>query len=266
MTLSDNEKADGYNIDTEVKVKHVQSCCALDLKLTPSKVKAEQTYHLEQLNGPTYHGFLTGRLEHKIGNDKPDLTAGVSYAVPKINDDVGAYLEGNVTYKGLKNWVGDFGWLLSVRNQFFVGSQITANLEEKKAKEITGVVGAVFNGNNIYMHANCLEHIVRVGFSSTEVLAQLNKFAAETEIKLNEKGPIEDRTSSKVAFDWNVNPDTLLKIRFDITKKVYGHFSMVHHINKNLSLTFTDYCNPVGFFKNSGKEEYKLGLALEASF
>lgn len=249
----------------EVKVKdtHVDGKC--EIKLTPSKVKFDYTHNLAQLNGANQSGTVTGKVEHKIGDNRPDLTGGFTYAVPRINDDVGAWLEGNVTYKNCEKWTGDISALLSVRDQFFVGSKIVSNLQTKKADDITGVVGALFNRNFIYLHANCLKHVIRFGFSTTDV-PHLTKLVAEAEMDLKEKGPIEDRTKATVAFDHLLNVDTRLKLKFDITKKVYAHFSLIHRINDNLRFTFTDYCNPVGFFKNGAQENYRLGLAFEANF
>lgn len=252
-------------MDTEVKLKQTSPKGKFELKLTPSKLKVDNSYNLEQLNGVNNRGSVVGKIEHSIGKDKPNLTAGFTYAVPRLNEDVGAWLEGNITYKNCEKWTGDISALLSVRDQFFVGSKIVSNLHTKKADEITGVVGALFDTNFVYLNANCLNHVVRFGFSTYQV-PHIGKFAAEAEIDLKEKGPIEDRTKSQIAFDYQINLDSRLKFKFDITKKVYGHFSFIHAINKNLTLTFTDYCSPMGFFKHSGKEKYKLGLALEASF
>lgn len=263
--MSDNKEGNGYNLGMEVKVKDTHADGKCELKLTPSKVKFENTHNLEQLNGVNQRGSVLGRIEHKIGDNRPDLTGGITYAVPRLNEDVGIWTEGNVTYKNCEKWMGDISALLSVRDQFFVGSKIVGNLQTKKSEEITGVVGALFNKNFLYLHANCLNHNIRFGFSTTDI-PHLTKFAAEAELDLDKKGPIEDRMKSTVAFNYILNADSRLKFKFDITKKVYGHFSFIHKINNNLQLTFTDYCNPAGFFKNSAQEKYRLGLAFEASF
>lgn len=235
------------------------------MKLTPSKVKIEKAYNPEALNSATSAGSFFGRLEHKVGGGKPDITAGVTYALPSFHQDAGVWLEGNLTYKGCKEWAGDASALLSVRNQFFVGSQIKSNLQTKKADEIHGVAAVAFDNNFVYLHANCLKHIIRVGFTTPQI-EYIGKLAAEAKIDLKQEGPLEDKTSSQVAFDYPINADTKLKFKFDITKKVYAHFSFIHVINQNLKFTFTDYCNPAGFFRNSGKEQYRLGMAFEANF
>jgi len=265
VTLKEAGENKGYKVDTEVKYKQTLPKGSLEFKLTPSKVKIEKSCVPDMVNVDGKKGSFLGRLEHKIGSDKPDLTAGFSYAIPKVNDDVGIWAEGNVTYKGLKSWVGDISALVSFRNKFYVGSQITGDLKTRKSQEITGIVGANVDGNFVYFGANCLNHLVRVGFSTPNV-KNLGTLAAEAEVDLNQKGPIQDRATSKVAFDYALNPSTNLKVKLDITKKVIAHCTLKHKINDNLTLTMTDSANPAGFFKNAGKEMYQLGLALEANF
>lgn len=267
MTLTDGgaEGKGGYAVDSEVKLKHTYPTEKFELKLTPSKVKIEKAFNPDSMNSATSAGSFLGRLEQKVGKGKPDVTAGLTYALPSFHQDAGAWLEGNLTYKDCKEWTGDASALLSIRNQFFVGSQIKGHLQTKKAQEITGVAAVAFDTNFVYLHANCLEHIIRFGFTTPQI-QYIGKLAAEAKVRLNEKGPIEDKTSGLVAFDYPINPDTKLKLKFDITKKVFAHFSFIHQINRNLKLTFTDACNPAGFFRNSEKEQYRLGLAFEANF
>ena len=265
MTLKEAGENKGYKVDTEVKYKQTLPKGSFEFKLTPSKVKLEKSCVPDMVNSDGKKGSFLGRFEHKIGSDKPDLTAGFSYAIPKINDDVGIWTEGNVTYKGLKSWVGDISALVGFRNQFFVGSQITGDLQTRKSQEITGIVGANVDGNFVYFGANCLNHLVKVGFT-TKKISYFSTLAAEAEVDLNQKGPIQDRTTSKVAVEYAGNSSTTMKVKFDITKKLLGHFTMKHKINDNLTLTMTDSVNPIGFFKNAGKEKYNLGLALEANF
>jgi hypothetical protein len=265
MVLKNSEDGNGFVVDTEVKLKQVQKENELEVKLTPSKIKVENKFKPSQINDENTKGSLLGRLDHKVGSDKPDLTAGFTYALPKAHEDAGAFFEGNVTYKGLKDWTGDISGLLSYKNQFFLGSQINGDLQTRKADKITGIFAAKLDDNFVYLHANCLEHVIRVGFS-TQKIEHIGTFAAETEIKLREEGPIQDRTTGKIAFNHKLNDDTTLKIKLDVTKQVYVHMAFSHRINKNLMVTIMDHANPLGFFKNSAKENYRLGVALEGSF
>ena len=265
VTFDHAEDGNGYKLGTELKIKQVREKGTTEVKLTPTKVKIEKSCRPDQVNNDTATGSFLGKLEHKIGDDKPDLTAGFTYGRPKLNDDVAAYFEGNVTYKGMKEWAGDISGLLSFRNQFYLGSQIFADLKTKKATDITGIAAAEVDGHFLYMHAHCLKNIVRVGFS-TKKLEQFGTLAAETEIALKEKGPIQDRTKATVAFDTDINEDSKLKMKLDITKKLYGHFSFIHKINDNLSITFTDALNPLGLFKDRGQNEYNIGISLDAKF
>ena len=252
-------------VDTEFKLKQVRPKGTTEVKLTPSKIKIEKECRPDQVNNDTTTGSFLGKLEHTVGNDKPDITAGFTYGLPKVNDDIAAHFEGNATYKGMKEWAGDISGMLSYRNQFFLGSQITADLQTRKASEITGIAAADLDGNFLYLHANCLSHIIRVGFNTSQI-ERLGTFQAETEIALKEKGPLQDRTTTKVAFDYNINSDTRLKFKFDITRKVLAHMSFIHKLNDNLSITFTDTCNPLGFFKDRAQNDYRLGIALDAKF
>jgi hypothetical protein len=263
--LKNSEDGNGFVVDTEVKLKQVRSENELEVKLTPAKIKVENKFKPSQINDENNKGSLIGRFEHKVGSDKPDLTGGFTYALPKAHEDAGAFFEGNVTFKGLKDWAGDISGLLSYRNQFFLGSSIKGSLQTRKADEITGVFGAKLDDNFVYLHANCLKHVIRVGFS-TKMIEHIGTFAAETEIKLKDEGPIQDRTTGKIVFDHKLNDDSTLKVKLDISKQVYAHMSFSHKINKNLKVTLMDHANPLGFFKNSAKENYRLGVALEGSF
>ena len=263
--MKNREDGNGFGVDTEVKLKQVRPKSEIEIKLAPSKIKIEKKCKPEQINDENTKGSFLGRLEHKVGSDKPDLTAGFTYALPKAHEDVGVWTEGNVTYKGLKDWAGDVSALFSFKNQFFVGSQITGNLQTRKVDKITGIVGAQFDDNFVYMHANCLDHVIRVGFS-TKQIEHVGTFAAESEIKMKEQGPIQDRTTTKIAFDHKINDDSTFKMKLDVTKQVYAHLSFSHKINNNLKVTLMDHANPLGFFKNSAKESYRMGVALEGNF
>ena len=236
-----------------------------EFKLTPSKLKFEKECTPDVVNKDDKEGSFLGRVEHKIGDDKPDVTSGFKYAMPKVNEDVGLWFEGNVTYKQFKNWVGDIGALASYKNQFYIGSQIKGDLQTQKADEITGVIGASMDNNFCYMHANCLNHVIRLGFSTPNV-RYFKTFAAESEIKLKEKGSLQDRTTGKLAFDFDCSNDILMKFKFDITKDILLHSTFKHKINDHLTITMTDCCNPLGFFQNPGKSKYNVGVALEANF
>lgn len=255
----------GYKLDTEVKLKQQNKEGKLDVKLTPSKIKVEKEHKPAQLNTVDSTGSVLGRVEHKVGGGNPDLTAGVKYGLPRLHESAGLWLEGNLTYKNFKQFNGDISGLLAINNQFFVGSQIIGDLEKKKADEITGVCGAQFDGNFVYLRANCLKHIVRLGFS-TPYFGWTNKLAAEAKLDLDKEGPITDRTTGTVALDYPINFDSKLKFKFDISKKVFMHFSFIHKINENLQITFTDYANPTGFFRDSERAKYRLGVAFEAKF
>ena len=254
-----------YKLDTEAKVKSAGAKGKWELKLTPSKIKFEKSCTPEQINDANTTGSFLGRVEHKVGSDKPDVTAGFTYARPKATDDVGAWFEGNVTYNGLKNFTGDISALFAFQNQFFIGSQIKGDLQTRKADEITGVVAAKLDGSFVYMHANCLNHIIRLGFSTTKV-EQVGKLSAETEIKMKEKGPIQDRATTRVAFDHAITDDMSMKYKFDITKQLNAHFTFIHRINNNLRVTMTDNCDPLGFFKNPGSKKYNFGISFEGNF
>jgi len=219
----------------------------------------------EQINTADAEGSFLGRLEHKTGNDKPDLTGGFTYGLPRLSDDVGAYFEGNVTYKGMQEWNGDLSAMFTYQNQFYLGSKITGCLKTRKASEITGIAAANIDGNFIYMHTNCLKNILRFGFSTKNV-EHFGTLAAETEIALKEKGTLQDRTTTKVAFDHAITEDSTLKVKFDISKKVLLHTAFIHNINKNLKVTFSDTMNPIGFFTEPAKEKYSVGVALEGNF
>lgn len=206
-----------------------------------------------------------GRLEYKAGDERPDLTAGFTYGLPKLNDDVSAYFEGHVTNKGMKDFHGDFSFLGSYQNKFFVGSEVVGDLKSQKASSIHGVAAADFDGNFVYLKHDCLKHVAKFGFSTNKV-DQLDTLAAETQIALKENGPLQDRTTTTVAFKKAFNSDMTLKAKFDITKKVYGEFSWIHKINDNFKITFTDRLNPVGIFTEPAKEKYDLGVAFEGTF
>lgn len=265
VTLKNAADGNGFAVDTEVKLKQVRPKSELEIKLAPSKIKIEKKCKPSQINDENTKGSFLGKLEHKVGSDRPDLTAGFTYALPKAHEDVGVWTEGNVTFKGLKDWAGDVSALFSYNNKFFVGSQINSSLQTRKADKITGILAARFDDNFVYMHANCLDHVVRVGFS-TKQIENIGTFAAESEIKLKEQGPIQDRTTTKIAFDHSFNQDSTLKVKLDVTKQVFAHLSFSHKINKNLKVTLMDHANPLGFFKNGAKESYRMGVALEGNF
>ena len=265
MNEQEGEGVTGYKLDSEVKLKQKSKDYKTDLKLTPSKIKLENEYSPEQLNSGDSIGSLIAKLEHKIGGENPDITTGAKYGLPKLHDSAGLWLEGNLTYKKCKQLNGDISGLISVNNQFFVGSQIIGNLETRKSDEITGICAAKFDDNFVYLHANCLKHIIRLGLATPQI-SYINKISAEAKVDLDGKGPLTDRTTGQVAFDYPINNDSKLKFKFDISKNIYAHCSFIHKINENLKLTVTDSANPAGFFKNSAAEKYKLGLALEAEF
>ena len=170
-----------------------------------------------------------------------------------------------MTYTSAKEVKGDIGGMLGFQEKFFIGSKIVGDLKTRKADEIRGVAAVKVDGNVAYFGANCLEHVVKLGFSTPHV-QYLSKLAAEAKVDLKAAGSLKDNTKCRAAFEHDVNADSKLKVRFDITKTLMLHFSFIHKINSNLKFTFTDSLNPIGFFKNPGAEKYKYGLAFEGSF
>ena len=248
-----------------MKVKASCEKSQFEAKITPNKVKVEKTCNPPQINNDKTQGSFLGRLEYKAGDETPDLTAGFTYGIPKLNDDVGVYFEGNVTYKGMKDLHGEFTWLSSYQDKFFVGSEVIGDLKTQKPSAIHGVAAADLDGSFVYLKHDCVNHIAKVGFSTTKV-EQVDKLAAETQIAVKQEGPLQDRTTSTVALEKSLGDDATLKAKFDISKKVYAEFSWIHKINDNFKITFSDRLNPVGIFTEPAKEKYELGVAFEGIF
>lgn len=259
-----NEETKRHGVDTEVKVKKTLADGNFELKLAPSKVKIEKKWLLEKVYDPSTIGTFFGRLEHKVGKDSTDLTAGFQYAVPAFHEGIGIWTEANLVSNNLKSWAGDASAMVNLNHNIWIGSKLIGDLQSQKLNEAHGVLAANFDGNFAYLVSNCWERKVRLGFS-TPAIQYFNKLAAETKIDLDEKYAIKGTPESTVAFSSKLNDDSALKVKFDITKDVHVHFSFVHRINKNLQITVTDHANPMGFFKNQGDAQYKLGIALEAA-
>jgi len=216
------------------------------------------------LNEGDNEGYALGRLEHKTGKEYTDVTGGFTFGNPKLVDNAGLWVEGNVVSNNLKNYAAHGSWILGYENQWFVGSKVIANLHTQKLDEAHGFVAAKFNDSFAFFLTNCLARKFRVGFWTPNI-QYLKRFQAETQFELDEKHQLKGSPTSTVAFTHKLNDDSAFKAKFDISKEVYAHFSFVHKINKNLQITLTDYANPLGFFRNSGKEQYKLGVSLEAN-
>lgn len=234
------------------------------MKLTPAKVKIEKKCFPAELNKGDAEGSFLGRLEHKTGKDCTDITAGFAYGMPKLADNAALWVEGNVVSNNCKEFAGDLSAVVGYNNQYFIGSKILANLKTQKLNEAHGFLAADFDKNFVYMNTNCLERKIKFGFSTPNV-EYLERLAGETQIELDDKHQLKGTPTSTIALSHKVNDDSKIKVKFDITKDIHTHFSFIHKISKNLTLTVTDYCNPIGFFKNSGKETYKLGVSLEAN-
>lgn len=239
--------------------------CRHEMSFTTKDFKFEKETAIDQLTSDDAVTKISGKLEHKIGKDVPDFTLGLTYANAKIQESVGFWGQSYWTYTGSKDLKGRHNALLAYQNKYFIGSQIHADYKTKKAEQIHGVVGAKLDGNFVYFGANCLEHMIRVGFSTPHV-QYLNKLAAEAQVNLKGEGSIQDKTTAKVGFSHKLNDDSELKVKFDVTKDLLLHFSYIHKVNDNLKFTFSDVTNPLGFFKSSVKERYRLGFAFEANF
>jgi len=265
LTFDNTEEGNGLKLGSELKVKASCEKSKFEAKITPNKVKIEKTCTPPQVNNDTTEGSFMGRLEYKAGDETPDLTAGFTYGLPKLNDDVSVYFEGNVTYKGLKDLKGEFTTLSSYQNKFFIGSEVIGDLKTQKPSSIHGVAAADLDGSFVYMKHDCINHLAKLGFS-TKKLDQFDTFAAETQVAVKQEGPLQDRTTTTVAFSKALSDDFTLKGKFDITKKVHAEISWIHKINDNFKITFSDRLNPVGIFTEPAKEKYELGIAFEGIF
>lgn len=235
------------------------------MKLTPTKAKIEKKCKPEFLNGDDKEGQFLGRLEHSTAKDHTDITAGFTYGLPKLADGVSLHTEGNLTaHNSYKEVTGDLSAVFGYNNQFYLGTKVGADLKSQKLGEVHGLFGVHHDGNFAYFVSNCLARTMRFGFSTPHV-QYLDKLAAEARLELDDKHKLKGDVTSAVALTHKINDDAKIKVKLDISKEVYAHFSLIHRINNNLTLTMTDYCNPMGFFKNSGKEGYKLGVSLEAN-
>jgi hypothetical protein len=245
-------------------VKSKCSKSSFEIKLTPSKVKIEKICTPAMVNDENTEGSFLGRLEHKTGKDYTDIAAGFSYGLPKLQDNVGLWFEGNVITNNLKSFAGDLSAVGALNNQWFVGTKVVGDLKAQKLSEAHGFVAVQVDNNFGFLLSNCLERKIKLGFW-TQNIEYFSRVAAETNIELDDKYGLKGSPTSTVAFEHQLNDDSKLKVKFDIAKDIYTHFSFVHTINKNLQITITDECNPLGFFRNSGKEQYKLGVAFEAN-
>ena len=235
-----------------------------EMKLTPSKINIENEFNPDQMNDENTIGGLVGKIEHHPGS-ATSVTAGFKYGLPKFQEHFGLWFEGNAIWGNPNNWTGDVSAMIGVNDQYFVGTKIVSNLKTRKTDEITGIVATKFDDNFAYFHANCLEHKLRLGFSTPHV-PEFTKVAAEAKIDLKGEGSLTDKTTSEVVLDKSLNDDTRFKMKLDLSKSLLAHFSFIHRINKNLTCTITDSVNPIGFFKNAGKEKYRIGVAFEADF
>ena len=261
----DTKEFTGFTVNSEVKMKKRWSKLRSEAKFTQKDVKLEKEFFPPEANKDGVITSVVGKIEHTIGSDRPNFTLGFTHGAPKLHDSVGLWLQGYLTYTTAKEVKGDFGGVLGFQDRFFIGSKIIGDLKTRKADKIHGVAAAKFDGNFAYFGANCLEHIVRLGFSTPHV-QYLSKLAAEAQVNLNEKGSFQDKTTCKAALEHQINSDSKMKMRFDITKSLMVHFSFTHKINSNLKFTFADSLNPIAFFKNPGSEKYRYGLAFEGTF
>ena len=255
----------GFTVNTEVKLKKKCAKGRFEAKFAPTDVKLEKEIFPPEANKDGVVTSVLGRVEHTIGKDRPNLTLGFTHGAPKLHDSVGLWIQAYLTYTAAKDFKGDFAGMLGFQDKFFVGSKVIGDLKTRKADKIHGIAGAKFDGNFVYFGANCLEHVVRLGFSTPHV-QYLSKLAAEAQVSLNEKGSFQDKTTCKAALEHQLNSDSKLKLRFDVTKKLMMHFSFSHKINSNLKFTFADSCNPIAFFKNPAAEKYRYGLAFGGTF
>lgn len=261
----ENKELAGFTVNSEVKLKKKCSKVRSEAKFSVADVKIEKEFFPPEANKDGVITSVVGKFEHKIGKERPGFTLGFTHGAPKLHDSVGLWLQGYLTYTAAKEVKGDLAGMLGFQDKFFIGSKIIGDLKTRKAENIHGIAAVKVDGNFAYFGANCLEHIVKLGFSTPHV-QHLSKLAAEAQVNLNEKGSFQDKTTCRAAFEHEINSDSKMKMRFDITKTLMVHFSFTHKINSNLKFTFADSVNPIAFFKNPGSEKYRYGLAFEGTF
>lgn len=138
-------------------------------------------------------------------------------------------------------------------------------MKTQKASSIFGVAGANLDGHFVYYKHDCSNHVATVGFS-TDKLDQFQKVAAETEVALKEQGPLQDRTTTTLAFQNSLNSDTTIKSKFEITKRVHAEVAWIHKINDNFKITFSDRVDPIAMFTEPANTKYEIGVAFEGIF
>jgi len=205
-----------------------------------------------------------GRLEHKTGKDHTDITAGFTYGLPKLNESLGLWLEGNVITNNFSKFSGDLSAVAAFENQWFVGTKVLADLQTQKLNEAHGFVAVSVDNNFGFLLSNCLARKLRVGFWTPNV-SYFSRVSAHTDLELDDKYALKGSPTSTIGFEHDYSEDSRIKAKFEVSDEIKAHFSFVHKLNKNLTLTITDSCNPLGFFRNQGKEKYELGVAFEAS-
>lgn len=259
------EEGKGHKVDTEVKLKKKSSKGQFELKLAPAKVKIEKKCNPEFINKDGTEGSFLGRVEHKVGKDSTDITAGFTYGLPKLAENAGLWLEGNLVTNNFKSVGGDLSAVLGLNNQYFIGGKVVGDITNQKLSEAHGFLAAYFENRIAYLSSNCLERKLRLGFSIPKFQV-FDTFAAETEIELDDKYALKGTPISRVAYSYKVNSDSRLKVKLDISKDIFAHFSFIHKINNNLQISFTDYAKPLAFFSRKGDNSlYKLGISLEAT-
>lgn len=216
------------------------------------------------MNNDSTEATFLGRVEHKIGKEYTDVTAGFSYGLPKAADQVGVWFEGNVISNNLSTFTGDFSAVFGFDKQYFLGSKAVGDFKAQKVTEMHGFVAAKLADYFIFLSSNCYQRKIKIGFS-TSSFEYFNKLYAETNIEFDDKYNFKGSPSSTVAFENKINDDTKFKTKIDISQDINVDLSFVHKISPTLQLTIGDYMNPLGFFKNPGENMYKLGVSLEAN-
>ena len=262
VTISDAGEA--CKVDTEAKLKISSSDHQAELKASPSKAKLEFKANPPTMNDDSNQVTFVSSVEHKIGKEYTDLKAGFSYGLPKVADNAGLWIEGNAVTNNLTAHTGDISAVIGYQDQYFIGSKSVANLNTQKVTEMHGFLAAKVNESFMFLLSNCYERKIKLGLSTPKI-DYFDKLSAESNIELDEKYQMKGSPTSTIAFEHKLNGDSKLKTKLDIAQDIYVNLSFVHKINPNLQITIGDSLNPLGLFKNSGKEVYKLGVALEAT-
>ncbi len=265
MNLGHAKEDGGCAVKTEVKIKTIKPKSKMDLRITPERFFLEKECKPDRFNNGDNSFSLVHSFTHHPLKNCFMASYGFKYGIPKLHDSLGVFLSGNANWCNTCDWTGDFAAMLALNDKFFVGSKIVTNMKTKKTEEITGISAADLDGHYAYLHTDCLKHKMRVGLSSTKV-EHFTKVAGEAQIDLDNKGSFQDKTTANVAFDYPLNKDTRIKMKFDLAKNIFAHFSFIHKISKHHQITVTDYANPVGFFTNPAKEKYVVGVAFEANY